>query len=112
MEIGGNVHAGAKYMARLTARYAKDSNISKEDRFFLALASYNAGPGCVKKYRKRAVKLEYNPNKWFGNVKKAALRSGNLETVMYVRNILNYTMAYKSAYDRSFIKRDVKGKPK
>jgi len=29
---------------------------------------------------------------------------------MYVRNILNYTMAYKSAYERSLMRRDVKGK--
>jgi len=110
MELEGNVHAGAKYMARLMARYAKDPNISKEDRFFLALASYNAGPGRVGKYRKRAVKLGYDANRWFGNVEKVALRSGNLETVMYVRNILNYTMAYKSAYERSLMRRDVKGK--
>lgn len=112
MEIEGNVHAGAKYMARLIARYAKDPNISKEDQFFLALASYNAGPGRVGKYRKRAVKLGYDPNRWFGNVEKVALRSGNLETVMYVRNILNYTMAYKSAYERSLLRHDIKGKQK
>jgi len=112
MEIEGNVHAGAKYMGRLMARYAKTPDISKEDRFFLALASYNAGPGRVGKYRKRAVKLGYDPNRWFGNVEKVALRSGNLETVMYVRNILNYTMAYKSAYERSLRRRDVKGNQK
>jgi len=111
-EIEGNVHAGAKYMARLMARYAKDPNISKENRFFFALAAYNAGPGRVRKYRKRAVKLEYDPNRWFGNVERVALRSGNLETVMYVRNILNYTMAYKSAYERSLRRRDLKGKQK
>ena len=110
MEIEGNVHAGAKYMARLTARYAKNPDISKENRFFLALASYNAGPGRVRKYRKRAVKLGYDPNRWFGNVERVALRSGNLETVMYVRNILNYTMAYKSAYDRSLLRQNVKEK--
>ena len=112
MEIEGNVHAGAKYMDRLMDRYAKDPDISKEDRFFLALASYNAGPGRVGKYRKRALKLGYDPNRWFGNVERVALRSGNLETVIYVRNILNYTMAYKSAYERSLLRRDAKGKQK
>jgi len=106
MEIEGNVHAGAKYMDKLMDRYAKNPKISKEDRFFLALASYNAGPGRVGKYRKRALKLGYDPNRWFGNVERVALRSGNLETVMYVRNILNYTMAYKSAYERSLMKTD------
>ncbi len=37
-------------------------------------------------------------------MERVALCSGNLETVMYVRNILNYTMAYKSAYERSPMK--------
>ncbi|MBW1781341.1 MAG: transporter substrate-binding domain-containing protein [Deltaproteobacteria bacterium] len=110
MEIEGNVHAGAKYMNMLMNRYAKDPDISKEDRFFFALASYNAGPGRVGKYRKRAVKLGYDPNKWFGNVERVALRSGNLETVMYVRNILNYTMAYKTAYERSLLRGNLKEK--
>ena len=111
-EVEGNIHAGAKYMARLMKRYAKVPEISEDNRFFFALAAYNAGPGRVRKYRKRAPKLGYDPNKWFGNVERVALRSGNLETVMYVRNILNYTMAYKSAYERSLRRRDVKGDKK
>jgi len=105
----GNIHAGAKYMSRLMKRYAKNPEISKDDRFFFALASYNAGPGRVRKYRKRAIELGYNPNRWFGNVERVALRSGNLETVMYVRNILNYTMAYKSAYEQSLRRRNLSG---
>jgi membrane-bound lytic murein transglycosylase MltF len=108
-QAAGNIHAGAKYMGRLMKRYAKEPKVSEEDRFFLALASYNAGPGRVGKYRKRAVKLGYDPDRWFGNVERVALRSGNVETVMYVRNILNYTMAYKSAYEQSLRRRQLKG---
>jgi len=100
-EVEGNIHVGAKYMARLMKRYAKVPEITEDNRFFFALAAYNAGPGRVRKYRKRAPKLGYDSNKWFGNVERVALRSNNLETVMYVRNILNYTMAYKSAYEQS-----------
>ncbi len=100
-EIEGNIHVGAKYMARLMKRYAKVPEITKDNRFFFALAAYNAGPGRVRKYRKRATELGYDPNQWFGNVERVSLRSGNLETVMYVRNILNYTLAYKSAYEQS-----------
>ena len=85
-------------------RYEKVPEISEDNRFFFALAAYNAGPGRVRKYRKRAPELGYDPNKWFGNVERVSLRSNNLETVMYVRNILNYTMAYKSAYDRSLLR--------
>jgi membrane-bound lytic murein transglycosylase MltF len=107
-EIEGNIHAGARYMARLMKRYAKVPEISKDNRFFFALAAYNAGPGRVRKYRKRASQLGYNSNKWFGNVERVSLRSGNLETVMYVRNILNYTMAYKSAYEQSLRRRESK----
>ena len=107
-EPGGNIHAGAKYMARLMKRYAKVPEITEDNRFFFALAAYNAGPGRVRKYRKRAIKLGYDPNRWFANVERVALRSGNLETVMYVRNILNYTLAYATAYERALLRNDFK----
>ena len=107
MEVQGNIHAGAKYIQKLLATYAKDPEIKPENRFFFALAAYNAGPGRLNKYRKRAKKFGYDPNRWFGNVERAALRSGNLESVMYVRNILNYTVAYKAAYDRSLMSKKV-----
>lgn len=100
MQVEGNIRAGAKYLKHLMDGFAKDSEISRDNQFFLALASYNAGPGRINTYRKRAKKMGYDPNIWFGNVERAALRSGNMETVMYVRNIMNYTMAYKSAYER------------
>ena len=100
MELQGNIRAGAKYMKKLIDGFSKDPKISKDNQFFLALAAYNAGPGRVNTYRKRAKKMGYNPNVWFGNVERAALRSGNMESVMYVRNVMNYTMAYKSAYER------------
>lgn len=107
-----NIHVGAKYMARLMKRYSKVPEISKDNRFFFALAAYNAGPGRVRKYRKRATEHGYDPNQWFGNVERVSLRSGNLETVMYVRNILNYTMAYKSAYEDSLRRGELKEKKK
>jgi membrane-bound lytic murein transglycosylase MltF len=107
-EVDGNIHAGAKYMARMIKRYAKEPAVSKENRFFFALASYNAGPGNVSKYRKRAEKLGYDPNIWFGNVERAALRYNNLETVMYVRNIVNYTLAYMTAYEKAMHRQGLK----
>jgi hypothetical protein len=58
----------------------------------------------------RAPEFGYDPNKWFGNVEQMAQRSGNVETVMYVRNIANYTMAYKMAYDRIMRSKDLKKK--
>lgn len=100
-EVEGNIHAGAKYMDKLMKRWAKEPGITQDNRFYFSLASYNAGPGRVGKYRKQAQELGYDPDVWFGNVERVPLRSGNLETVMYVRNILNYAMAYRSAYDRT-----------
>jgi membrane-bound lytic murein transglycosylase MltF len=108
-KIERNIHAGAKYMAKMMKRYEKDPKVSPKNRFLFALAAYNAGPGNMRKYRKRAVKYGYDPNQWFGNVERVALRSGNLESVMYVRNILNYTLAYKSAYEQSLRRADLKG---
>ena len=108
MELEGNIRAGAKYMGKLMNGFAKDPNISKDNQFFLALAAYNAGPGRVNTYRKRAEKMGYNPDVWFRNVERAALRSGNMETVTYVRNVMNYTMAYKSAYDQFMHRRQIK----
>ena len=54
----------------------------------------------------------YDPNRWFGNVEHISLRFGNLETVIYVRNILNYTMAYKSAYEQSLRRGELREKKK
>ena len=80
-EIDGNIHAGAKYIARLMKRYAKMPEISEDNRFFFALAAYNAGPGRVRKYRKRAPKLGYDPYQWFGKRVVALRKPGDI----YVR---------------------------
>jgi membrane-bound lytic murein transglycosylase MltF len=106
--VEGNIHAGSKYMEYLMKRYAKEPEISKENRFFFALAGYNAGPGNVNKYRRRAEKLGYDRNVWFGNVERACLRYNNLETVNYIRNILNYTLAYKTAYEKALHREGLK----
>jgi len=100
-EVEGNIHAGAKYMDNLMKRWAREPGITADNRFYFALAAYNAGPGRVGTYRKQAQALGYNPDVWFGSVERIPLHRGNLETVMYVRNILNYAMAYQSAYDRA-----------
>lgn len=110
LQVEGNIQAGAKYMDQLMAEFKKDSKVSKEDRFYFTLAAYNAGPGNLKKFRKRASELGYDPNKWFENVERAALRSGNLESVMYVRNIVNYTMAYQTAYEQVLRQQELENK--
>jgi hypothetical protein len=41
-------------------------------------------------------------------VESACLRYNNLETVHYIRNILNYTLAYKTAYDEALQREGLK----
>ena len=99
--IDANIRAGAKLMSKFIDKYSKDPAVGQEDRFLFALAAYNSGPARLANYRSRAREMGYDPNKWFGNVERVALRFNNTETVVYVRNILNYTMAYKSAYEQA-----------
>jgi membrane-bound lytic murein transglycosylase MltF len=91
-----NIHAGAKYMALLRDRYFNDPALSKEDRVAFCWAAYNAGPGNVKRMRKKTKALGLDPNRWFGNVEHGALAVIGQETVQYVRNIYKYYLTYKS----------------
>jgi membrane-bound lytic murein transglycosylase F len=64
--------AGTKLMARYSALF-NSSEIKAKDRIRFALASYNCGPGHVYDARQLAKEMGLDPNKWFGNVEKAAL---------------------------------------
>ncbi len=90
-----NIHAGTKYMRQLFDRYFKDVPFDEVNRTLFAFASYNAGPGRVAQLRKQAEAEGLNPNVWFGNVELIAAKRVGQETVMYVRNIYKYYVAYK-----------------
>lgn len=94
-----NIHAGVRYMSLLRDRELADESLAPEQRFYFALASYNAGPAGVRKLRELAAKQGLDPNVWFGNVEKTALRCGYQETVQYVRNIRAYYIAYSLGWD-------------
>lgn len=47
--------------------------------------------------RRKAADMGLDPNKWFFNVERAALRVTGRETVEYVADIYKYFIAYKSA---------------
>lgn len=94
-KIENNVHAGVKYMRFIRDRYFSDDAISNDDKVYLSLAAYNAGPGNIAKMRRLATKHGYDPNKWFGNVELMARRNISSEPVTYVANINRYYVIYK-----------------
>ncbi len=90
-----NIHAGVKYLRHLRVRFDADPEIAPLDRTLFAFAAYNAGPGNIRKARKRAEKMGLDHNRWFDNVEIAAGKAISREPVIYVRNIYKYYVAYK-----------------
>lgn len=100
------LHAGIKYMKKMTARVPKE--VSPDERLNFALAAYNAGYGHVIDARKLASDLGLNPNVWFGNAEEGLkllekkeyaqkARYGYCrakETVGYVRKIRDQARKY------------------
>lgn len=99
-----NVHAAAKYLALLRDVYFADPAIRPHDRIGLILAAYNAGPNRIQQCRRLAVKLGYNPNKWYQHTEIAAKRLIGSETVRYVSNIGKYYLAYSLGHTMECLK--------
>jgi membrane-bound lytic murein transglycosylase MltF len=95
-----NVEAGSKYLRLLIKTYLDDPKIDERNRLLLAFAAYNAGPGNLQKFRRKAVELGLDPNVWFGNVENAAASIVGRETVQYVSNIYKYYVAYRMLEER------------
>jgi membrane-bound lytic murein transglycosylase MltF len=91
-----NVHAGVKYLRFLRDRYFSDPGLTSLDRTLFSFAAYNAGPGNIRKARRRAEALGLDPDVWLDNVEIAAAMAISREPVTYVRNIYKYYVAYKS----------------
>ncbi len=68
-------------------------------RWFFALAAYNAGPARVQRMRRQAEAEGYDPNRWLDNVEVIAARKIGRETVRYVRNVFKYYVAYQLAWE-------------
>lgn len=94
-----NIHAGVRYMGQLRDQEIGGGEVDPEQRFYFALAAYNAGPSRIRKLREQARREGLDPNVWFGSVERTALRSGLQTTVMYVRNIRAYYIAYSLSWD-------------
>lgn len=96
-----NIEAGAKYMRHLVDTYIDDEALPQRERLLFALAAYNAGPGNLRKFRRRAEAMNLNPNVWFGNVEHASAAVVGRETVRYVGNIYKYYVAYTRLAEHS-----------
>jgi membrane-bound lytic murein transglycosylase MltF len=92
-----NIRAGVKYLAYLRDTYFNDPAITPADKVDFALAAYDAGPDRISALRQKTAAIGLDPNKWFFNVERVALREIGWEPVYYVANIYKYYIAYKSA---------------
>ncbi len=95
--VSNDIRAGVKYLAYLRDTYFNDPGILPADKIDFALAAYNAGPARIEELRRKAAGMGLDPNKWFFNVERVALRETGWETVQYVADIYKYYIAYKSA---------------
>ena len=94
-----NIHAGAKYLDRLMTSAFPDAAFDETNRTLFAFASYNCGPGNVRKARREASKRGLDPNVWFNNVEIVVADRVGMETTTYVRNIFKYYAAYRLVTD-------------
>jgi len=93
--LENNIHAGVKYLNWLRKTYFSDPVISPLDQVLFSFAAYNAGPGNMRRARRRTVKLGFDPNRWFGNVEIGMYRAVSGEPASYVRNIYKYYVTYQ-----------------
>ena len=93
--LDNNVHAGVKYLNWLRQTYYTNEEISPLDRVLFSFAAYNAGPGNMRRARKRAKQLGFDPNRWFANVEIGMYRAVSGEPASYVRNIYKYYVTYQ-----------------
>lgn len=94
-KLENNIHAGIKYLHWLRKTYFSDPEISDLDQVLFSFAAYNAGPGNMNRARKRARRLGYDNNRWFGNVEIGMYRAVSGEPASYVRNIYKYYVTYR-----------------
>jgi membrane-bound lytic murein transglycosylase MltF len=93
-DVENNIHAGVKYLAFLRDRYFSDPEMSESERLHFVLASYNAGPGNVRKARHKAPSWSVDADRWFKNVEVVMLRTVSQEPVQYVVNINRYYLLF------------------
>ena len=96
---GNNILAGVRMLRNIEDRYFNDPQIDPEDKMFMALASYNAGPNRIARLRGQTAQHGLDPDKWFDNVELMVAKDVGQETVTYVGNVYKYYIAYKLALE-------------
>jgi len=94
-QVEPNVHGGFKYLRQIYDKHLDTTGLDEQNRTLFAIAAYNAGSGRVASLRREAAAKNLDPNVWFNNVELIAARRVGQETVVYVRNIYKYYVAYK-----------------
>jgi membrane-bound lytic murein transglycosylase MltF len=95
-----NIHAGAAYMRRLADTYVNDPKADATNRVLMTFAAYDAGPGSLRKCRRRATREGFDPNIWFDNVETEVAKTIGAEPVIYVGNIYKYYVGYSLLLER------------
>jgi membrane-bound lytic murein transglycosylase MltF len=100
-DAANNIHAAAKMLRHFADTYFTDPRIDPFNRALFVLASYNAGPTRISRLRERAKDQGLDPNVWFENVELLAAKDIGQVTLLYVRNIYKYYVAYKLALEEA-----------
>ena len=94
-QLEPNIHGGIKYLRLLRDRAISGGSPDEQNLTLFALAAYNCGPGRVAALRAEAPQMGVDPDVWFDNVERVAARRVGQETVLFVRSIYKYYVAYK-----------------
>jgi membrane-bound lytic murein transglycosylase MltF len=105
-QVEPNIHGGIKYLRQLREQYIEAGRLDEQNRTLFALASYNAGPARIAALREEAPSFGLDPDVWFGQVEHLASQRIGQETVLFVRNIYKYYIAYKLQLETLEARRD------
>jgi membrane-bound lytic murein transglycosylase MltF len=106
--VENNIHAGVKYLAFLRDRYFAEGDYDQQSQIHFVLASYNAGPGNIRRARREAPSWGVDPDRWFKNVENVTLRTVSQEPVQYVVNINRYFFIFEQYLEQARVRAEEK----
>ena len=89
-EIDATLEKPSGFLGRLSGEGAKNRDTLEHLRNYLLSLQGN-----MRKARRRAKKMGFDPNTWFGNVEIGMYRAVSGEPASYVRNIYKYYVTYQ-----------------